>query len=205
MKVPAQKLIIQAKDMYDYYAKHGNLTLYVDPMFNPGKRKVIFGDVVAACDTMHHWCNIVPEVQVGDRVYFHYNALSDINAIPDTDGLWVLDYEFVFCAVRNGEIIPIGGRVLAEPMFDEDIVEIDAGGFTAKAKLTESGLVKELNPGHNLSKARLAYIGAPLAGNLPVCIKPGDVFYYIKNGDFKNRIEGKDYFVMLQDEILAID
>lgn len=205
MKVPAQKLIIRAKDMYDYYVKHGNITLYVDPLFNPGKRKIISGDVVAICDLMHPWSTIVPEVVVGDRVYFHYNALAEVNAIPDSDGLWVIEYDFIFCSVRNGKIIPIGGRIFAEPLYDGDIVEVDIGGFTTKAKLTESGLVKEINPGHNLRKAKLAHIGTPRIGDDPVPVKTGDVFYYIENGDFKNSIEGKDYFVMFQDEILAID
>lgn len=205
MKVSSQKIIIRADDIYNYWAKHGSLTLYVDPAFKPGQRKVITGEVVDVCDQMEPWNTIAPEVKVGDKLYFHYNSLKEDSAIPDKKGLWVIDYDTVFCAVRDGRIIMIGGRILAEAMFDEDIVEIEVDGFNHKAKLTKSGLVKELDPGHNLTKARLAFIGTPKIGEQPVNIKPGDVFYYINNGDFKNHIEGRDYFVMYQDEILAVD
>lgn len=205
MKVPKQRIIIRADNLYKYYVTHGNLTLYVDPLFKPGQRKIITGDVVDVCDSMHEHCRIVNEIKVGDKVYFHYNAIHDDNMIPDTKGHWVIEYDSVFCAVRDGNIIPIGSRILAEPIYDEDIVEIEANGQKRKAKLTKSGIVKELDPEHNLNKARLCYIGSPLIGDEPVPIKPGDVFYYIKNGDFKNSIEGKDYFIMMQDEILSVD
>jgi co-chaperonin GroES (HSP10) len=205
MKVSSQKIIIRSEDIYDYWAKHGNLTLYVDPMFKPGQRKIVTGEVVDVCDTMESWNKISPDILVGDKLYFHYNALKEDNAIPDKSGLWVIDYDTVFCAVRGGQIVMIGGRILAEPIFDNDIVDIDVDGFKHKAKLTSSGLVKELDPGHNMNKAKLMHIGKPRIGDPEVDIKVGDVFYYIKNGDFKNTIEGKEYFVMYQDEILAVD
>lgn len=205
MKVPTQKVIIRADNIYNYYAEHGSLKLYVDPMFKPGQRRVIVGDVHAVCDDMYSYSNIANDLKAGDKVYFHYNAISEDALIPDQKGLWLIDYDRVFCAVRGGEIIMMGGRILAEPVYDEDIVEIDIEGVKQKAKLTASGLVKEINPGHNLVRARLSHMGNPLIGDDHVPIKPGDVFFYIKNADFKNTIEGKDYFVMMQDEILAID
>lgn len=205
MKVPTQKLIIRAENIYNYYAQHGSLKLYVDPLFKPGQRKVITGEVVGVCDEMYPYSNIVNEVKVNDKIYFHYNALDEDSIIPDHKGLWVIDYDMVFCAVRDNRIIMIGGKILAQPVFDDDIVTIDIGGFSQKAKLTKSGLVKELDPKHNVHKAKLCHIGTPLKGEQPVPIKPGDVFYYIKNGDFKNTIEGQEFFVMNQDEILALD
>lgn len=205
MRCPNQKIIVKAEDMYNYYAKHGNLTLYVDPLFKRGHRKVRVADVVAIPDKLEDWCRIVPDVRVGDRIYFHYNALKEDNMLPDHKGLWVIQYDQVFCTVRSGEIIMIAGRILAEPMFDDDVVEIDVNGHKQKAKLTASGLVKEINPEHSLKKAKLAHIGNPQVGDDPVPIEKGQIFYYIKNGDFKNEIEGKEYFVMYQEDILAVE
>lgn len=205
MKVPTQKLIIRADNIYNYYAKHGNLTLYVDPLFKPGQRKIITGDVAFVCENMRDGCRIVNEVKAGDKVYFHYNSLSEDNMVPGHPGLWVVEYDSVFCSVRNGDIIMIGSRVLAEPVYDDDIIEIEVDGFKHKAKITPSGLVKQLDPGYNLNKARMSHIGSPLIGDPEVPVKPGDIFYYIKNADFKNNIEGKEYFVMMQDEILAVE
>lgn len=205
MKAPKHKIIVRADNMYNYYVKHGNLTLYVDPMFKRGHRKVRVADVVSIPQELESWCNVVPEVKEGDRIYFHYNALEEFNIIPDQQGLWVIDYTEIFCAVRDGKIIMIGGKILSEALFDEDIQEVEVDGVMTRVRLTKSGLVSEVNPEHNLRKARLAHIGTPLAGEEPVPIQPGDVFYYVNNADFKNTIEGKEYFVMNQEDIIAIE
>jgi co-chaperonin GroES (HSP10) len=205
MKCPNQKIIVKANDIYNYYQEHGSISLYVDPLFKKGQRKVRVAEVVAIPEKLEDWCKIIPDVRVGDKVYFHYNALKEDNMLPDYQGLWVIDYDFIFCTVRDGQINMIGGRILAEPLFDDDIVEIEVDGFKQKAKLTQSGLVKELNPSHSLKKAKLASIGKPLIGEPAIPIQVGDVFYYIKNGDFRNEIEGKDYFVMYQEDVLAIE
>lgn len=204
MKAPNNKIIVRAKDLYNYYVTKGDLTLYVDPMFKRGVGKTKVAEVVGVPENMHSWNRTVPEVNVGDRVYLHHNALEEFNMVPDSEGLWVIEYEEVLCAVRDGNIIPINGRILAEPIFDDDIVEIDYMGSSRKVKMTPTGLVKELDPTHNLAKARLAYIGTPQIGQTKVPINEGEIFYYILNADYKNNIEGKEYFVMFQDEIIAI-
>lgn len=205
MRAPNQRIIVRADDMYKYYVQHGSLNLYVDPLYNKGRHKVRSAEVVAVPSGMEYWSKIVPEVQVGDLVYFHYNALTEDSALPDNPGLWVIEYERVFCSVRGGDIVMIGGRILAEPVFDDDITEVEVGGVMTKVKLSKSGLVKELHPEYNLKRARLSYIGTPLIDHDAVPIKTGDVFYYVSNGDFVNNINGKDYFVMFQEDILAID
>jgi co-chaperonin GroES (HSP10) len=204
MKVSTNKIIVRAEDLYNYYVSKGDLKLYVDPLFKRGVAKTKVAQVVEVPSEMYGWSRTVPEVHVGDKVYIHHNALEEFNMIPDSKGLWVIEYEDVLCAVRDGNIIPINGRILAEPIFDDDIIEIDYHGAKRKVKMTESGLVKELDPSYNLKKARLAHIGTPQKGDAKVPINKGDVFYYILNADYKNEIEGKEYFVMFQDEIIAI-
>ena len=204
MKTPTNKIIVRASDLYNYYVTKGDLTLYVDPMFKRGVRKTKVAEVVQVPTEMHSWNRTVPEISVGDKVYLHHNALEEYNMIPDSKGLWVIEYDEVLCAVRDGNIIPINGRILAEPIFDDDILEIDYMGSKRKVKMTESGLVKELDPSYNLAKARLSYIGTPQIGETKVPINAGEVFYYIVNADYKNEIEGKEYFVMFQDDIIAI-
>lgn len=204
MKTPTNKIIVRASDLYNYYVTKGDLTLYVDPMFKRGVRKTKVAEVVQVPTEMHGWNKTVPEISVGDKVYLHHNALEEYNMIPDSKGLWVIEYDEVLCAVRDGNIIPINGRILAEPIFDDDILEIDYMGSKRKVKMTESGLVKELDPSYNLAKARLSYIGTPQIGETKVPINAGEVFYYIVNADYKNEIEGKEYFVMFQDDIIAI-
>jgi co-chaperonin GroES (HSP10) len=190
--------------MYNYFVEHGSLKLYVDPLFKKGHAKVKSAEVVAIPDLMHGWCKIMPEVNVGDKVYFHYNALREENAIPDQDGCWAIEYQDVFCSVRNGEIIMIGSRILATAIYDKDVVETMIDGVPTKVKMSSFGMITEMHPKHSPAKATLAHIGTPVAGDRAVDINVGDVFYYAPHSDFINLIEGKEYFVMYQEDILAI-
>jgi co-chaperonin GroES (HSP10) len=206
MKSPTQRILVRCKDLYEYFVTHGNLTLYVDPLFKKGQHKITCGEVVAVPDGVLPWCRIIPEVQVGDKIYFHYNALREDSVIPDLEGIWVIEYDFVFCVVRDGKIIPIGGKVFASPLYDDGVQDIEVNGTVTKGKISEkTGLITEINSKHSLKKARLAHIGTPLRGDVPVAIKVGDVFYYISNADFRNTIEGTEYFVMNQEDILATE
>lgn len=149
----------------------------------------------------HYFLKLVQDtVEVGDLLYFHFNAITPDSRVD----LKILDkpyylvcMEHIFAIVRNGQILMYGGRVLAEPIYDEDIQ--DLGGL--KVKKTASGVIKELNVGHNLKKARLTHIGNPLTDQPKTKVSPGDIIYYEQDADFENEIEGKKYFCMIQEDI----
>jgi co-chaperonin GroES (HSP10) len=203
VKAPNQKLIVRSNDIYDYYVQKGDLKLYVDPLYKRGEHKIICAEVVAVPDALEDWCRIVPEVQVGDKAYFHYNALREEGAIPGLQGLFTIEYDFVFAVVRQERIVMIGGKILAEPIFDEGVVDIEIDGGTIKGKMTPSGIVTEINSGPKLSVARLAHIGQPLKGEELPDIAIGDTFVYINNADFRRIVEGHQYFLMDQEDILV--
>lgn len=203
IKPTYQRIVVKAQGVYNYYVQKGNLKLYVDPLFKPGERRVRIAEVVSIPDGMFSFCDIIPEVQTGDTVYLHHNALEEQNMIPDSDNLFYVEYEFVICVIRNGEIVPIGGRILAEPQYDDDVVEIEFQGQKYMVRMGDHQIVKEFNVKSSLYRARLAYIGTPQKGQEEIDIKPGDLFFYIKNGDYRNEINGKEYFVMYQEDILA--
>ena len=52
------------------------------------------------------------ELQEGDRVIFHYLAIKR-SQIQYNDS-YVISYDSVFCAIRNGQVIPINGWVIVE-------------------------------------------------------------------------------------------
>lgn len=205
MRAPTQRLIVRSEHIYNYYREHGSLKLYVDPLFNKGQAKIKSAIVAAIPSAMHEWSRIKPDVEVGDKVYFHYNALREESAIPDSDHLWFIEYQDVFCTVRNGNIIPIGSRVLVEALYDPNVTEVEIDGITVKATLTASGIVDQINVKHDLKKGKLAFIGEPLRGDKYLDVKSGDTIYFTKDADFRNTIEGKDYFIMYQDDIIAVN
>lgn len=150
---------------------------------------------------IHSVAAIQERIEEGDIVYFHFNAIDaesrmelDVQKKP----FYTVHYSSIFCFVRNGVITMVGSRVLAEPVFDDDVV-VDGG---IRVKKTKSGIITEINVRHNLKKARLSYMGMPLRGQKPPDVMPGEIIYYAQDADFENEIEGKMYFVMFQEDLL---
>jgi co-chaperonin GroES (HSP10) len=200
--------------------QYGSLKLAINPIegkqndsYDPTGHRQTCGVVVSTplgYDDHFLISRIHKDLVVGDKVYFHYNSIDEDTRIEiDGDTLYYVPYDMIFCAIRDGEPYMIGGRVLCEPYYDKDLVEIEHLGTKIRAKISPSGLVTTVtgwNPdsedGHNLSKAVLAYIGKPLIGDNELPVKKGDVVYYLKNADFENYIEGKKYFVMMQEDLI---
>lgn len=203
MRAPYGTLIVRSPGVYNHYIKHGSLTLYVDPLFKPGQRRVTSGIVHAIPSGVPDYMAIVPEVLVGDTLYFHFNSLSEDSMIPGSDGLFVIPYDMVFCSVRDGKIIPLAGKIFCSAVYDSDVVDLDIDGEIRKCRVSASGIVTEINCKYSEKLARLEHIGTPMIGKTRPDVQPGEVIVYIKDGDFKNTIEGQEYFVMNQQDILA--
>jgi len=131
----------------------GGRELVLDPGFDPAVHVRIYGEVVSVpahlssgipisqehrgLPSYHEQSpyrykfisDIVPEVQVGDRIYFHFNTIKPHNFVQidgvHPDRVWYIKvrYDQVICVVRDGVIIPIGGYTLVDPDFEtwEDI------------------------------------------------------------------------------------
>ncbi len=153
--------------------------------------------------------DIKMDVMVGDKIYFHFNTLEEENKIklPDGRRLYKLSYQNVICVVREGlaiitEIIPIGGRVLIEPFYDEDIQDIDNGqGFIFKGKLAPSGLVAEVDSKPRHLEGIVHYLS--LLKGEETELEPGDRVIYQSNSDWTVNVEGKDYYCMRTIDIEA--
>lgn len=150
--------------------------------------------------------DIVPEVQVGDKIYFHYNTVHEENRIRTEDGrkIYKVRYDQIFCSVRNGQIIPIGGWVLMEPAWDEETQEIQLQGQEkVRGKVSASGLVTELHDKPKPLEGIIANIGTQLKGDPELGVKNGDRVFFLPLSEFKNKIEGKEYYIMRQKDIIA--
>jgi co-chaperonin GroES (HSP10) len=150
--------------------------------------------------------NIVPEVKKDDRIYFHYNTVSPENRIQTLDGskIYKVQYDNVFCAVRNNTIIPIGGYVMVEAVWDEETEEIDLQGHEkVRGKVSVSGIITELHDKPKVQQGIIAHIGTPLIGDPDLGLVKGNKVYFLKYSEFQNRIEGKLFYVMRQKDIIG--
>jgi co-chaperonin GroES (HSP10) len=213
------------------------MVLFKDTSFRPEESAVICGEVVVAPETLggHEFCreyegfpvcsgksepnvikyrNLPIEVFNGDKVYFHFHALNDESYLYKEEGFeyFGIDYDQIFCAVRNGQIIPITNYVLVEPYFGDDVEEFDvpavAPGFAplpsvVKGKKTASGLIADLHEKPRFLEGVVKYVPLMRLGFEYINVKPGDRIYYTTDSDFENEIEGRNYYVMKLQDIFA--
>lgn len=222
MKIPQKFLVRLEKPQEDalrIVGADGVFTeLYLATQYAHKEHARIYGEVVAIPESLstkpiryyqeERWKSAevlytesdidISEIEVGDRLYFHFGVVAqDLFESDDVelsnqrlDGslLYVIEPNQVFCVVKKGSVvIPIGGKILVKP--------IESG----EEVLSPSGLVlhwREKGKRRELQKGIVKHIGRKLKNGFDVDVKEGDVIIFSKNSDFSNRIEGEELFVM---------
>ena len=162
-------------------------------------------------------CDIAMEVKVGDTVYFHFNTLAAMNGKKNRVGenLYKVAYESIICSVRDGEIIMIGGYTLIKPdveTWDDILIPVPVLGSNGEPMKDRNGniiykpkdkwLQTKAAPENKYLQGYVVKVGTPLKGD--TCrIKPGQKIWYHKNADWLQYIEGKQYFTIRQNHIIA--
>lgn len=169
--------------------------------------------------------DIVMEVQPGDRIYFHFNTIvkmkqNMVREFKDKLGTPVrwwfkVRYDQVICAVREGQIIPIGGYTLIEPdmeSLDDILVPIAMTGADGKAmkdvhgntlmKPQDQWLQVKERPSAKYMRGWVRYVGTPLNGDIRE-VDEGQLIYYRPNADWTVRIEGKEFYAIRQKHIVG--
>jgi co-chaperonin GroES (HSP10) len=200
-------VIVEVGAVLDDTVQYGSLTIHIDPEFKPTEHARIYGVVKAVpkgkCYN-EETIEIEQEVMVGDKIYFHYLTTSDeTNRIYGN--YYRVPYFWIFCIVRDSRIIPVGGWSLCEQITEqeESFNEVQVGNQKISAILSASGLVTGIQKKKSERYARLAHIGKPLVGRNILNVNVGDEVIINKNSHFKNKIEGKDYYTVRQDDILG--
>lgn len=146
------------------------------------------------------------EVEVGDKSYFHYGSLinEENYMYRDTDGRMVykIHYSQLFCVVREGKIIMLNGNVLVDEYADDDFEDVEVGDHSIRAKV-KKGLVVQIGEKPKYLTGLLRYIGSPIGEETRKTCAPGELIMFRPSSEFKNTIEGHEYYVMKQWDIVA--
>jgi len=132
--------------------------------------------------------DIVMDIKEGDKVYFEYQYLHDNEydkVKVDGEYCYAIPYSGVICVVRGSEIIPIGGKILVEPMNEE-----------------QRGTIKTL-PVLSENFGKMKYKSKPLIGD-KFNLMEDTIVIFQDMCAFKQTIEGKEYYVMYYWDILGI-
>lgn len=243
-------IIFKTNKLFNTNTKYkgvGGREIELDPKFDAARHASIDGEVVSVPKVLSHimllqnhlglpsyaskptyqyrWMDdIAMEVQVGDKIYFHFNTI--MNAIQRNEFIHVegihpnrtwyvrVRYDQVFCAVREGKIIPIQGYTFVAPAFEtwDDIARPTPQVVNGKVMLNRDGspmmkpkdqwIVVKSAPEHKYLQGYVKHVGTPLNGDK--CeVREGQKILYHRNADWQQSIEGHNYFTMRQNHIIG--
>jgi co-chaperonin GroES (HSP10) len=227
MRTPINKILVKLEKKSENVYTFANGTeiffyngeeAYRDGTYNPHNYTRIYGEVAVIPDRLTrddrflvyvdselalYEDSIVPEVQVGDRIYFHYISVQDNNFIQiDKEMYYSIPYSSVLCVVRDKKIIPIGGYVLSEPYYGEGVhVANMPDGTTIRVKKIGSFELPVYDPLPN--QAVVKHVGTPLKG-FDSELSVGDIILIQDKRTHKNTIEGVEYYTTREIEIEAV-
>lgn len=156
----------------------------------------------------------VYDVEVGDKVYFHFNSIDfvsnynqtnrDSYLLKDKDGYEYhqLSVESVFGRVRSEYFQPLLGSILVKPVI-ADTSKIKIDGIEVDATLDQHGLIEKIGEKPKYLEGIIHYIGENVMPDSQENIRVADRILFRSNSEFKNKIEGDEYYVMKQWDVVA--
>jgi len=165
--------------------------LFMDVTWNPEHHVTICGEVVAL--PRGEWCKntrgewIKKELHIGDLVYFNYLTVDKENLVTGERDVYLVDLEECFCYVRGGNLTAISNHVLIEPFMIEDKIGSIYVGVPKKSE----------------TEGYVRHIGEPLKGEDELGLNSGDLVRFHERNSFLNKIEGVEYYVMKQQDLLG--
>ncbi|MFA6077859.1 MAG: co-chaperone GroES [Candidatus Paceibacterota bacterium] len=98
---------------------------------------------------------------------------------------------------KESKIIPLGDRVLVKPFSEEDTKKTKSGIIipeTVDKERPEQGKVIAVGEGRTTDEGKV----------LPMKVKVGDIVIFSKYGPDEVKVDGDEYFMLKEENILAI-
>lgn len=159
--------------------------------------------------------DIVQDLAIDDLIYFKWRVIYSLkNRIAEEVGkdkkkswIYKVPYDHIFCKVKDDKITMVGSFVLIDPIFEtwDEILRPTYTQFKDKhgnwiPKPKSEWLQVKVAPSKLDKTGIVAHVGAPLRGE--TCeLKPGQKVLFRPNLKNLVTIEGRKYFVMLQDHV----
>lgn len=145
------------------------LKLFVDTSFEPEKHIVRCGEVVKTPTHLVQRKGEIPwttemEVQDGDRVVMYFLAVQNCLApekkryVREGKTVWIfLKYHNIYAVIREGNIIPVNGYLLVEPIEDPEWIRKKAEAEKHNLELPDLRTTSNTH----VTYGRITYIGKP--------------------------------------------
>ncbi len=172
---PVNKLIVDIQEFR--IETESGLILYPDTNYKPELADSIYGVVVSRPPvlnnagaqrfylrkgevTQYKFSDFPDEFQVGDKVWFNYQASRQEQWMWEDNKYWIL-YDHVMWYERGEELFAAPGKVLVKPI-----------------KKTAKFLAFETTEGEYSERGQVIKIGTPLKGQCPTPYEVGDVVVF---------------------------
>lgn len=154
------------------------------------------------------------KIKVGDTAYFHYLTLSEHNYLGKADDggeLYKCAYDQLFGYVREKNFHLVNGWIAVLPIQDDSFEEIEIPEVnifqhqtgTRKIRVKQSGgIIYDMNEEAVFRHGKIAMVSPP-ADNKDYQVAVGDTIIYSDWSEFKNKIEGVEYFMMRLHDVVA--
>lgn len=240
MKAISGNVFIRIRSTMDDRTESG---LFKDVTFNVHGKVMIFAEAISVSekgsneimlevtpgtprsrDTKPHYIrnkHYKHDIQVGDRIYFHYLTLEDEGNLieRDGDGYWIykVPIDAIFLSIRphpdglymgNGiaqKAYMHNQYVLGTDYWGEGWEPVEVDGKTIAGKFNSDGLVIETKDKPIKDHSVITDIRRgidPYSRHKEV--KPGDIVRLTPNCEFENKIENQERWVFTHEDIIAI-
>jgi co-chaperonin GroES (HSP10) len=236
LRSPFDYVFITSEKAVEDTVKLGDMTLFIDGSFDPLKNARTYGKVVAIPEHLtdafiglkaelkpiskeeprqfRKRSDIIPTIEVGDKVYFHYGVLGEeanemMVAILNGDPIYRVPYDRIWARKdKNGKIEGVGSNVLVEPITEswDDIkiktyTELKDTDGNPIPKPKDQWIYMKAAPETNKLEGMVKYAGENFKGYPNV--EEGRKVIFVKNADFQIKIEEEQLFVMKAHNVMC--
>lgn len=217
-RVPQNSILVELEKVSDdQYKFASGLSIFLNTTYKPENYQRIYGKCAAVPDILtkgdlikwdtedsRHIDSIVPEVEIGDRVYFTYISVNRTNLIEYEGKMYYrINYAQILCVVREAVTIPIGGWILCEEYYGENTESIEVEGRKVYGEVSKSGLITSIIKKPSQKQAIVKIVGKPLKED-NMELESGDLVVFANKIGFKNNIEGVDYVFLRYWDVMAV-
>ncbi len=184
-------------------AKLGNLVIFKDPSYKEEWNRILYGNVVELpFGFSKKYRHLERAVNLGERIYFKYLVAEPENMYQKNGRQYLkVPVWDTFCLVRHGrgrkrqnEIHAYNDVVLCKPKWEE-YEEVEVGDKKLKVR-TKENLVIGFDIKYDKRLVSVEYTNSEV-------FKRGDTVVMDRHCDEKYEIEGKEYFVMREENVLC--
>lgn len=194
---------IDTKYISDLYNMIRRAALNPGSQINPADYVQITGQVVSApksiCGRADYKGFTTKNIQVGDTAIFSYRVVFTFDEAADGSAThknafmyrgkeyWKVDIQDLFAVIRDGNMIMQNGYCMVQ-------------GMTAPPVLIMPVHTKRAV---NVASATITHVGDNLSGVKPIHARNGDTVFYNPSKLQQYRINGKEFGILRQKDILA--